>query len=78
MKRSLLVVGLVVGLAALSSSASAEEKGPITTRVVEIVGRVQRPVASVEVSKARAKVVLTELRQPFIARTEEATQHDPF
>lgn len=78
MKRSLVVVGLVVGLAAFSGSASAEEKGPIRTRTVEIVGRVQQPVAAVEVNKVRPKVGLADLKQPLVERTEAATKSDPF
>jgi hypothetical protein len=44
----------------------------ITINEVTIVGRVQKPVASVDVSKIQAKLTLAELRQPFLDRIEEA------
>ena len=78
MKKILLamVVGLV--FAALPGSARAQGKGVSTINEVTIVGRVQKPVASVDVSKIQAKLTLAELRQPFLDRIEEATQRDPF
>jgi hypothetical protein len=42
------------------------------------VGRVQKPIASVDVSKIQPKLTLAELRQPFLDRSEVATQRDPF
>ena len=52
--------------------------GVITINEVTIVGRVQKPVASVDVSKIQAKLTLAELRQPFLDRIEEAVKKDPF
>ena len=76
---------LVIGFAAFAlvtlptSEASAQQKGGvITIGEVTIVGRVQKPIASVDVSKIQPKLTLAELRQPFLDRIEEATQHDPF
>jgi hypothetical protein len=45
---------------------------------ITIVGRVQKPIASVDVSKIPAKLTLAELRQPFLDRIEEAIVHEPF
>jgi len=78
MKKVVVAVGLVAGLFAFSGDASAQGKGVITINEVTIVGRVQKPVASVDVSKIQAKLTLAELRQPFLDRIEEATQRDPF
>ena len=50
----------------------------ITINEVTIVGRVQKPVASVDVSKIQPKLTLAELRQPFLDRIEEAAKKDPF
>ena len=50
----------------------------ITINEVTIVGRVQKPVASVDVSKIQPKLTLAELRQPFLDRIEEAARKDPF
>jgi len=62
----------------LDAAAKAQGKGVITINEVTIVGRVQKPVASVDVSKIQAKLTLAELRQPFLDRIEEAAQRDPF
>jgi hypothetical protein len=61
-----------------SPAAAQDKKGVITIGEVTIVGRVQKPIASVDVSKIQAKLTLAELRQPFLDRIEEAIQHDPF
>jgi len=78
------VVITILGLSAAvlafpEGSAQAQQKnGVITIGEVTIVGRVQKPIASVDVSKIQPKLTLAELRQPFLDRIEEATQHDPF
>ena len=54
------------------------QKGPITIREVTIVGRVQKPVAAVDVSKISPKLTLAELKQPFLDRIEEAARKEPF
>ena len=55
-----------------------QKGGVITINEVTIVGRVQKPVASVDVSKIQPKLTLAELRQPFLDRIEEAARKDPF
>jgi len=79
MKKLCLAV-LAFGLFLVSGDASAQQKGGnvITINEVTIVGRVQKPVASVDVSKIQAKLTLAELRQPFLDRIEEASKKDPF
>ena len=80
MKRVLVVAGILGALVASGEASAQEKKGGnvITIGEVTIVGRVQKPVASVDVSKIQAKLTLAELRQPFLDRIEEATHHDPF
>lgn len=80
MKRLLSMGLLAAGLVLASTEASAQEKGGrvITISEVTIVGRVQRPIASVDVSKIPAKLTLAELRQPFLDRIEAAAMKDPF
>ena len=69
----LLSVSLVPGL------ASAQKKSRVVTiSEVTIVGRVQKPIAAVDVSRIQPKLTLGELRQPFIDRIEKASSHDPF
>lgn len=76
------VAALALGLALFADTqdASAQQKGGgvITINEVTIVGRVQKPVASVDVSKIQPKLTLAELRQPFLDRIEEAARKDPF
>ncbi len=80
MKR-LVLAALTFGVVALAGEddAFAQQKGGvITINEVTIVGRVQKPVASVDVSKIQPKLTLAELRQPFLDRIEEAARKDPF
>ena len=72
-------------LLVLAGSAEAQQPGGAQTApgvlklgVIEIVGRVQKPIASIDVGKIPPKLTLAELRQPFLDRIEEAIQHDPF
>jgi len=67
-------------LTAWPSTARAQKKpdGSVTIREVTVVGRVQKPVASVDVSKIAPKLTLAELRQPFSDRIEEASRKAPF
>jgi hypothetical protein len=74
---------LVVALGlAFAPRAEAQETKPagrvITISEVTIVGRVQKPIASVDVNKIQPKLTLAELRQPFLDRIEAATTKDPF
>src|SRR6185503_19239560 len=81
MKASHLMFGLaaVAGLSFVDASANAQQAGRvITIGEVTIVGRVQKPIASVDVSKIQPKLTLAELRQPFLDRIEQATLKEPF
>lgn len=61
------------------SEAHAQQAGKvITIGEVTIVGRVQKPIASVDVSKIQPKLTLAELKQPFLDRIEQAATKDPF
>lgn len=74
------VIAVLLSVVAGEHDASAQQKGGgvITINEVTIVGRVQKPVASVDVSKIQPKLTLAELRQPFLDRIEEAARKDPF
>ena len=71
---------LLVLLALLAPAAAfAQKKGRVVTiSEVTIVGRVQKPIAAVDVSRIQPKLTLAELRQPFLDRIEKAISHDPF
>jgi hypothetical protein len=63
----------------VAATAGAQAKGRvITITEVTIVGRVQKPIAAVDVSRIQPKLTLAELKQPFIERIEKAISRDPF
>jgi hypothetical protein len=78
MKTSLALAALAASVLATAPAGAQQKGGVITIGEVTIVGRVQKPIASVDVSKIQPKLTLAELRQPFLDRIEEAVQHDPF
>lgn len=87
MKRTILTIatfGLVLSLAASAAAQNQKKKsgpatkGVITLADITIVGRVQKPVAAIDVAKIRPKVALAELRQPFVDRIEESVYREPF
>ncbi|HEY4011722.1 MAG TPA: hypothetical protein VGM06_00170 [Polyangiaceae bacterium] len=55
-----------------------QDQGVLTVGEITIVGRVQKPIAAVDVAKIQPKLTLAELRQPFLDRIEEAVHKDPF
>ncbi|HVY27666.1 MAG TPA: hypothetical protein VHB79_14025 [Polyangiaceae bacterium] len=64
---------------ALPAAAAAQKKPRVVTiSEVTIVGRVQKPIAAVDVSRIQPKLTLAELRQPFLDRIEKAVYNDPF
>ena len=59
--------------------ARAEAQGRVVTiSEVTIVGRVQKPIAAVDVSRIQPKLTLAELRQNFSERIEKALYRAPF
>jgi hypothetical protein len=79
MKAPLVALAILATVLAAPTAGAQEKKGGvITLDVVTIVGRVQKPIASVDVSKIQPKLTLAELRQPFLDRIEEAASKDPF
>jgi hypothetical protein len=66
-----------------SRTAAAQQKsskggGVITLAEVTIVGRIQKPIASVDVNRIQPKLTLQELRQPFLELVEKAVYQEPF
>ncbi|MFO0762303.1 MAG: hypothetical protein U0359_38040 [Byssovorax sp.] len=79
----LLSFALALGLATTTASAqekkgAAAQRGVITLAEVTITGRIQKPIAAVDVSRISPKLTLAELRQPFLDRIEQAIFSDPF
>jgi len=79
--KKLLSLALISSGLLVAASASAQEKGGrgvITLAEVTITGRIQKPIAAVDVSRLQPKLTLAELRQPFLERIEKAIYKDPF
>jgi hypothetical protein len=78
-----LCQGLLTVVVLSSSAVAFAEKAPSKSRVVTIsevtiVGRIQKPIAAVDVSRIQPKLTLAELRQPFLQKIEEAIYRSPF
>ena len=81
-------MGLLVKAAALaalgavflaSGEAQAQKRAKVTDLgEVLITGRVQKPVAAVDITRLAPKLSLSELRQPFLDRIEQALYGEPF
>ncbi len=78
MMRTLMLLA-VLSTALVAPNALAQKKSRVVTiSEVTIVGRVQKPIAAVDVSRIQPKLTLAELKQPFIERIEKAISRDPF
>lgn len=74
-----LAVLAVLAFSGLSATTKAQNKSRVVTiSEVTIVGRIQKPIAAVDVSRIQPKLTLAELRQPFLQRIEEAIYRSPF
>jgi hypothetical protein len=79
--RNLVALAAFAALSYAPSLARADSKsqqGVLQIGEITIVGRVQKPIAAVDVAKIEPKLTLAELRQPFLDRIEEAVHKDPF
>jgi hypothetical protein len=79
-RTSYLLAGAACAIALILPNVAAAQKKPrvVTISEVTIVGRVQKPIAAVDVSRIQPKLTLAELRQPFLDRIEKAIYNDPF
>ncbi len=74
-----LVCALGLWLGASAPLHAQQSKGRVVTiSEVTIVGRIQKPIAAVDVSRIQPKLTLAELRQPFLQRIEAAIYQAPF
>jgi hypothetical protein len=80
--RALVIGSVLLSAACTSAAAGAQERGKqrgvITLAEVTITGRIQKPIAAVDVSRIQPKLTLAELRQPFLDRIEQAIYKEPF
>jgi hypothetical protein len=73
------LMGAGVMLASAAALAQSSSKSRVVTiSEVTIVGRIQKPIAAVDVSRIQPKLTLAELRQPFLQKIEEAIYRSPF
>ena len=73
------LLGISLATLVTTGSASAQKKSRvITISEVTIVGRVQKPIAAVDVSRIQPKLTLAELKQPFVDRIAKSISRDPF
>lgn len=78
-KRGSRGIGAVVGAAFFFVTTAAFAQGRVVTiSEVTIVGRVQKPIAAVDVSRIQPKLTLAELKQTFRDRIERALYRAPF
>ena len=72
-------IAIVLGVTLATNTAWAQKKPRVVTITeVTIVGRIQKPIAAVDVSRIQPKLTLAELRRPFLDRIERAIYHAPF
>ena len=50
----------------------------ITLAEITITGRIQKPIAAVDVARIRPKLTLSELQRPFLERITQAIFSAPF
>ena len=77
-QRLTLLVSFAATLVLPGVAAAQKKPRVVTISEVTIVGRVQKPIAAVDVSRIQPKLTLAELRQPFLDRIEKAIYNDPF
>jgi hypothetical protein len=75
---ALATVSVGAGASAQDKGKDTKQRGVITLAEVTITGRIQKPIAAVDVSRIAPKLTLAELRQPFLDRIESAIYKDPF
>jgi hypothetical protein len=75
---SLSIMGAVAFAVAPALAQDKPAKGVITLAEVTIVGRIQKPIAAVDVNRIQPRLTLQELRQPFLDKIEQAVYKDPF
>ena len=79
MNMRVVAVALVASAISSALPALAQKKSRVVTiSEVTIVGRVQKPIAAVDVSRIQPKLTLAELRRPFVDRIEKTLYREPF
>lgn len=74
----LMATSALLTLSLAATAARAEDDDTVTLGDITIVGRIQKPIVAVDVSRIQPKMTLAELRQPFLDRIEGAIFRAPF
>ena len=78
-RAALCWMAIVGAVAAPAAAQDPQRKSRVVTiSEVTIVGRIQKPIAAVDVSRIQPKLMLAELRQPFLQRIEDTIFRAPF
>ncbi len=78
-RRFTMAMVMALGTLGAVAPASAQRKGKTTDLgEITIVGRVQKPIAAVDITRIAPKLTLSDLRQPFLDRIEQALTSAPF
>ena len=78
--RSSALVAFTVALLSAPGIARAEQPNAhvVVLNTVKISGRIQTPLAAVEITRLEPKLSLSELRPTFTDRISRAVAHDPY
>jgi hypothetical protein len=71
----------VIAVLCSAPGVDAQEKGTkgaVTLPPVTIVGRIQRPIATVDVNRVQPRFTIEERKPPFFEAITGAVQADPF
>lgn len=77
MLAALLVLGFTGAAHAQEPHAKPARRGVVTLKVTKISLRPQRPIAAVDVARARTRVAPIERRQPFVERIKTSVYRHP-
>ena len=82
--KKLVFTAVLLTLGCLTAAAAADEtpgradrRRPVVLDTVKIVGR-GRPIAAVDVARARPQLGVSELKRSLVDRIEQPTGRDPF
>jgi len=79
MQSRLPSVATLLALSGMTSLAFADKpERVVTISEVTIVGRVEKPIAAVDVSRLQPKLTLSEMKTTFLELIEKAVHKDPF
>jgi hypothetical protein len=73
-----IAIAAAFALTATTALAEPSQGRSFTLDVVKIVGRVQKPIAAVDVGRIEPKLSLAALRPDFMGRIESAIARDPY